>query len=351
MTQKWLSNIVGQARAKRKLGMHLDAYLHSHIFPTALFIGPRGYGKTAMMRAIGKHLALFENGHYVMARNPESGKMEPKWKEFRLINCSTIKSLKQFVQSVIGPQIVDKDVTVAFDEASEIPKAVTMALLDICQPSGRPTEFTYDGITYNFDFSRQTFLFATTEPQSIFHALKSRYARFDLEEYTAAQMAEIQVREMRKANEKVKLDPAVLDDMVPFLRGEPRQCEHMARDIKDYLLATSRTLFGPKQWEELKAISGFHPLGVTDSELRILQILFNRSNTPTPLRRLASITGFTEDSISKDHERYLQRLGFMEVEKAGRVITQRGRDYLDAMSGRIRPAKKKPTFRSANVAS
>ena len=69
---------------------------------------------------------------------------------------------------------------------AELPKDVTMALLTILesQQGSNRTSFSFEDYTVDFDFTRQSFMFATTEAQSIFHALMDRTERIDLEEYT-----------------------------------------------------------------------------------------------------------------------------------------------------------------------
>lgn len=88
-----------------------------------------------------------------------------------------------------------QDCTVLLDECSELPKDVTMMLLTVLNPNAENrTTFSYEDYTVDFDFSRQSFMFATTEAQSVFHALMDRCERVDLEEYTYNELAEIVCR-------------------------------------------------------------------------------------------------------------------------------------------------------------
>jgi Holliday junction resolvasome RuvABC ATP-dependent DNA helicase subunit len=344
MTQKindWFKDIVGQSKAISRTSMYLRPYERTHYFPSSLFVGPRGYGKTTFCKAIGKNLYQFNDSGDMI----KSG-TKPVHKPFYKINCAMVKTLTNFIEGPLLHQIHDKDITVLFDECHNMNHNWQQAMLDVIEPNAKRTELrTASGLVFNFDFTRQTFLFATTEPQHLFHAFVSRLLRIDLEEYSDSEMGEILRREIRKANDKLSVTDALVKEIVPTLRGEPRQAEHMARDIDTFL--NGRTTLTPKDWDGVKKTLGIFPEGLNDTEVRVLRYLNGRGGRLTPLRRLGSALSLTEDALSKDFERYLQKRGFMEIEKGGRAITQLGRAYVDFLDGK----KRVTNFRSANVAS
>ena len=47
------------------------------------------------------------------------------------------------------------------------------------------TTYSHGDVDINIDFTRHTFLFATTEPHKVFHALMSRLWKIDLDHYTS----------------------------------------------------------------------------------------------------------------------------------------------------------------------
>ena len=112
----------------------------------------------------------------------------------------------------------DRDATILFDECSEIPKDVTMALLTILNPNPEHQNLLLSWGLYDwFWFSRLSFMFATTETQSVFHALMDRLERVDLEEYTLEEMGKIV-----SLNLEVKIEPKALKDISSVLRGNAR---------------------------------------------------------------------------------------------------------------------------------
>ena len=93
-----------------------------------------------------------------------------------------------------------------------------MALLTILNPNkDNRNTFAYEDYTVDFDFSRQTFMFATTEAHKIFHALIDRCDRIDMEEYTLNELGKIV--QLNLDNESFKADADVLEEVASVLRG------------------------------------------------------------------------------------------------------------------------------------
>ena len=56
---------------------------------------------------------------------------------------------------IVIPHMVERDATVLFDECSELPKDVTMALLTITNPNrDNRNDFSYEDYNVTFDFRR-----------------------------------------------------------------------------------------------------------------------------------------------------------------------------------------------------
>lgn len=304
-------NIVGQDSAKRKLEFYLNGYNASRVIPHLMFVAPKGCGKTTLAKATARCLG---------------GTGTPdKPKTFIEINCSTIKGVRQFINQVVIPHVHNKEVTVLFDEASELPKDVTMALLTILNPnSTNRNTFCYDDFQIDFDFSLQSFLFATTEAQQIFHALMDRLERVDLEEYSGEHLAEI----IRRSLPHVTFEDGVLAEASSVLRGNARQAQKMANNINAYLKQNNQTNFNKSDWLSLKNSLGILPLGLNRIELQILRILAAKKESS--LTNLSAKTGLTRECIQRDFELYLQKQSLMEITTAGRSLTSAGSAYLMA---------------------
>lgn len=309
LNMDYFATMVGQPALKRQLSFYVEGFRRTGIIPNLLFCAPRGAGKTKFSELTARCLAEVN-----------------REKKFIEINCSSLKNVGSFFNRVVGPYLVDRDATVLFDEASELPKSLTMALLTILNPNEQNFNiFTFDGTDYLFDFTRHTFLFATTEPQKIFHALKDRLKILHLEEYQPEHLAAILQRHLKD----FKVDTSILNEVATVLRGSPRQAVDLGKEIQRYLVTKHRTEFDWQSWEELKYILNILPLGVNQTELSLMRYLCRRNEAS--LTMLHSKLGLTKESIQRDAEIYLLKNDLIEIGQRGRHLTQKGREYLKSL--------------------
>ena len=303
------NDIIGQDGVKRKLGFFIDCYQRNGVSPHLFFVAPKGCGKTMLAIQYGKEMEIM---------NPE--------KKVRLVNCSSIKGMKGFFDSIVIPHISDKDVTFIFDEASELPKDVTMAMLTILNPNPQnKTTFSYMDYTVDFDFKRQTFLFCTSESHKVFHALADRLTRVDLESYSVTDLGEV----LKKVTPDVTFEDKLIESIANTLRGNPRQSTKMGNNIKN-LLGSGKT-FSLKEWDSLRESLNIMPYGVNENELSLLRVL--RERTQATLTAIAATTGMTRSAIQRDVEIYLLKLNMIRIESGGRQLTQKGLDFVRIVDG------------------
>jgi Holliday junction resolvasome RuvABC ATP-dependent DNA helicase subunit len=241
--------------------------------------------------------------------------MEPK--RYIEINCATIKNLRSFVDMIMTPYMINTDATFLFDECHMIPKDVTMALLTITNPNkDNHNTFSYDGQDFEIDFKKLTFLFATTEPQEVFHALIDRMERIDLDDYSYDELGQI----LLLNTEKIKFSgDLVSKHIAPTLRGNGRSAQKMASNIINYCAANNVRTFKLKDWESLCNTLDIMPYGINKTELKYLRALAR--NGCVRLYNLAAKLQMTRAAIQSDAEIYLQKLNFIEVSTHGRQLT------------------------------
>ena len=366
------TDLIGQAKAKRRLGFYLEGYNATGICPHLMFVAPKGCGKTMMAKAMGKYLkspeekeiiekeggiwderqAVDADGEPMFETEGEFANpiMEaylrdvPATKPFLEINCSTLKNVKQLVNQVLVPHVAHKEVTILFDECSELPRDITMALLTCLNPNkDNKTTFSYDDYNIEFDFTKHSFMFATTEAQSVFHALMDRCERVDLEEYTYNELGKI----VQLTLPSVEFDDGLLDNIATVLRGNARAAQKMANNMAIYLKAKQSKKFTKEDWQDIKFNLGIAPLGLSPIEIQILQELGRVKDCS--LTHLAAKTGLTKACVQRDFEMYLQKMSLMQITTAGRAITKEGKEYLDELNvekrkpkAEVFPKNKKP---------
>jgi Holliday junction resolvasome RuvABC ATP-dependent DNA helicase subunit len=324
------SGLIGQAKAKRKLGFHLDNFDATKVLPHMMFIAPKGCGKTMLAKAVGRNLLSAEPTHRHFEDEHGDRRIEEipagkAPKRFLEVNCSSIKSVPQFVEGLLLERIMNKEVTVLFDEAHMLPTDVTMFLLTALNPNAKHfNTMTYEDRTFDFNFRRQSFMFATTEAHRIFHALIDRCDRIDMEEYTLSELGKIV--QLNLGDEKFKADSDILTEISTVLRGNARAAQKLANDMKNYLSRAKKKRFDAGDWAKLKYALGIMPLGLNDIEIQILKRL--REQKVCSLTNLAAKIGMTTECIRRDFEMYLQKQNLMNIGTGGRSLSKQGREYL-----------------------
>lgn len=303
MAKENYSEIVGQEKTKAKLNFLLEGFEQTKIMPHLLFVAPRGCGKTMIAQETAK----------IMNRNKNV-----------IVNCSTIKNVKSFFNQIMLPYVYDKDTTIIFDEASELPRDVTMALLTILNPNtNNQNEFTFEDGTYTFRFNQNSFIFCTTEAQKIFHALADRLYRIDMEDYSYVSLGKIIQNNLKSKTQFVELD--VIDEVASVCRGNARQAQSLANQISSYLMSKNSNKLTSGGWSEIKGKLSIYPLGLSEIELNIIKIL--KEHGEVRLTNLSAKTNLTKDMLQKNVEMYLMRNNLIEIRPTGRALTKKGHDY------------------------
>jgi Holliday junction resolvasome RuvABC ATP-dependent DNA helicase subunit len=303
MAKENYSEIVGQEKTKGKLNFLLEGFEQTKIMPHLLFVAPRGCGKTMIAQETAK----------IMNRQKNV-----------IVNCSTIKNVKSFFNQVMLPFVYDKDTTIIFDEASELPRDVTMALLTILNPNtNNQNEFTFEDGTYTFRFNQNSFIFCTTEAQKIFHALADRLYRIDMEDYSYINLGKIIQNNLKSKSQFIELD--VIDEVASVCRGNARQAQSLANQISSYLMSKKSNKLTSGGWSEIKGKLSIYPLGLSEIELNIIKIL--KEHGEVRLTNLSAKTNLTKDMLQKNVEMYLMRNNLIEIRPTGRALTKKGHDY------------------------
>jgi Holliday junction resolvasome RuvABC ATP-dependent DNA helicase subunit len=303
MAKQNYSEIVGQEKTKAKLNFLLEGFEQTRIMPHLLFVAPRGCGKTLIAQKTAQ----------IMNRQKTI-----------IVNCSTIKNVKSFFNQIMLPYVFDKDVTIIFDEASELPRDVTMALLTILNPNANnQNDFTLDEGTYSFRFNQNSFIFCTTEAQKLFHALLDRLYRIDMQDYSYIDLGKIIQGNLKLKNQSIQEN--ILGEVSSVCRGNARQAQSMANQISGYLASKKFNELTSDGWNDIKSKLSIYPLGLSEIELNVIKIL--KEHGEVRLTNLSAKTNLTKDMLQKNVEIYLMRNNLIEIQPTGRALTKKGHDY------------------------
>lgn len=314
-----LLDMVGQISVKKQLAFYLRGYHATKVFPSTLICGQKGGGKSMMAVEIAKNLYEYDDEGNILYK---ADGITPKKKKLFEINASTIKNVAQFVNSILLPRQEEK-CTFFFDESSEIPKSVTMALLTLLNPnSTHINTLVHDEYTLEINLKRHTFLFATSEPQAVFAPLRDRLVRYDLESYSNENLAQI----IQKSTKEIDYEDGVLIDIASTVRQNPRQAVKRANEIKSYL--GDNTFFGFVDWASLRDSLSINNLGLNRIEISLLKFMKAAPNGSS-LTNLSAKLGISREAIQRDYEHFLLCNSLMEITPGcGRQITSHGLKYL-----------------------
>ena len=152
MNKDYFDGIIGLNNTKRRLSFYINNFHISRLMPHILLSSSRGTGKSTLARMI-------------------AAGMQRKLVE---VNSAELKTLDDFF-GVIAQYINDKEACLFLDEVENLSDEVSIALLTILNPNkDNLTKYTHGGVDYIFDFRKFNAIFATTETQSIHHALIDR---------------------------------------------------------------------------------------------------------------------------------------------------------------------------------
>jgi Holliday junction resolvasome RuvABC ATP-dependent DNA helicase subunit len=312
METTYFDEMIGQDKTKRVLSFYIDAFEKSEILPHLFVVGQRGQGKTMLATQVAKNL-----------RSKTLGRVKP----MLTINCSTLKNVRQFVEDIALTYIRDQHITVFFDEAHEMPESVQTCMLTVLNPNkhNRNT-LRFDDYNIEFDFTKVSFIFATTDPQKVITPLKDRCKMIHMEEYNYSDLAKI----VENNSDDITYSPEVLEEISSTCRGNARNATLMAKDnITQFAKRHNIYDIDKRAWKELKCVLGILPLGLENTELQLLKVLKERGSCS--LTNLSAVTGLSGNALRSEFELYLLKHGLMEVAQGGRRITAKGAEYLRAL--------------------
>lgn len=296
----YFPELVGQENVKKKLSFYLNAFEKTGDCPFLNLIGAKGLGKTEFAKAFAKNLCNKDGDRRC----------------FLELNCSTIKNNEQFFEQIFLPVIADNEITVLFDECHALPTDLTMAFLTVfnSEKDNKKT-FEFNEMSFEFNFKRQTFIFATTESDKIFPPLKDRLTTVDFEPYSQGELAQI----IKLCTPDVIYLNNTLERIASTVRNNARSAVKRAKEIMLYCGSKEKNIIGLVDFEDLCDQVGILPYGLTYTEKQILEAL-NKCGSQT-LTGLAAKIGLSKTCLQRDHELYLLNKNLIKIEGKRRITS------------------------------
>lgn len=128
---------------------------------------------------------------------------------------------------------------------------------------------------------------------------------------------------------KIQISPSGAKEIATRSRGTPRIVNRLLRRIRDYAQVSKKNLIDKDlacyALEEL----GVNKLGLNRLDTAILKALhFDFSGSPVGIDTLSSALSEEPDTLEDFYEPYLIRKGFIRKTPRGRVLTQKGQEFV-----------------------
>ncbi len=112
-------------------------------------------------------------------------------------------------------------------------------------------------------------------------------------------------------------------------RATPRVANALLKRVRDYSQVENRPL-SAEVADLACELFGIDTLGLTKDDQRYLKTLRDAfKGGPAGIRALASALHEDPDTVENVYEPYLMRLGFVERSPRGRILTTKGKEYLE----------------------
>lgn len=309
-------DIIGNTPIKIQLGIASKAAkIQNSSVPHTLFAGAAGCGKTSMSKALANDLAS-----KMIKVPPESIRTSND-----VLELAEKLSVEGYTRDgrVVG---IIRPTIVFLDEVHKVPLSGQEALGIAMEEWYIAVKNRFTKEINEFWLPRFTLVGATTESGKLSKPFRDRFKLiFHFTTYSEEESIAIVLKHAELKGINLSKEAAL--DIARRSRGVPRIMVSYLERVSDAM-----TVIGEKTINEEAAIATFNIMGVDktgllDTDIKILKCLY-QSGIPIGVETLGVITNESEDTIQKRHEPYLIQRGLIIRTGRGRMITQKGIEYL-----------------------
>jgi len=305
--------IIGHENTKGQLDIAIkSAYKRNMALPHMLFTGHPGCGKTTM----AKYVAKICNTDFLSVI-PET--LSDKKAITNLVEALNYKNYSETGDRIgkITPTIV------FFDEIHRMPiygqEKLGIIMEEFLLETGKANKYFW--VPYF------TVIGATTLAGELSQPFLNRFKRtFFFSPYSMEESVQITGAHAKRLG--VVITPKAARDIAGRARGVPRIIVSYLDACRDTALAIESTIITSAVTSMTFDSLGIDAEGFTSVELKILKTLYN-ADKPIGLDTLSVITGESVKTIKNEIERYLLQDELMTRSGSGRLITNKGRSYLE----------------------
>ena len=173
-----------------------------------------------------------------------------------------------------------------------------------------------------------TLLGATTKLHSLANPLKDRFGIvLKIAEYEESDI--LNILRSNTAKMQIEVDTLALELLSKCSRGTPRLANHFLKRARDFLVHESKSKLTYEMAAGLLAQMGIDEYGLNEQDRKLInKIYYDFDSGPVGLSTLAAALNDDPDTMQELFEPYLMRLGFLKRSHRGRVLTDKGIEFV-----------------------